>query len=190
MGCEFCRGEASALAYFPPFFFTELRFFCLLVKYAAIPFVPRPLAQVKRVVPLALLATFHFSLLFVAMHLGMDISTSALAGQLGVPFACLLGAIFFKDRLGIWRISGIVLAFVGIAIVAGAPNIAGHPLAFTMAMGSTFTWGIANLLVKQSDMKPMQLLAWVSLLHDSAAATVVSDFRGQYVAAAPARAAV
>ncbi len=151
------------VAYFPPFFITGLRF--VLVALLLLPFVPKPTAKhLRAIVPIACMSTMHFSLLFVALSQGLDISSCALVGQLGVPIACILGAIFLKDRIGIWRISGIVIAFIGIGIVAGTPNILNHPAAFYLALGSTFSWGVANILIKKlNDIHPMTLLAWMSL---------------------------
>ncbi len=151
------------VAYFPPFFITTLRFIC--VSAMLLPFVARPTrAQMTAIIPIAAMSTMHFSLLFVALAEGLEISSCALVGQLGVPIACILGAVFLKDRIGIWRISGIVIAFIGIAIVAGTPNIMAHPLAFYMALGSTFSWGVANVLIKRlQGINSMTLLAWISL---------------------------
>ncbi|MDX1974145.1 MAG: EamA family transporter [Rickettsiales bacterium] len=151
------------VSYFPPFFFTSMRFIC--VTALLIPFVPRPsLDQLKRIMPVGLMATFHFSLLFVSLHRGLDISSGSLVGQLGVPFSCILGAIFFKDRIGVWHITGIVIAFIGIAVIAGAPNILAHPDAFFISIASALSWAIANIFVKRvKDIPSMQLLAWMSL---------------------------
>jgi O-acetylserine/cysteine efflux transporter len=151
------------VAYFPPFLITALRF--MLVSALLLPFVARPSkAHMLAIIPISIMSTFHFSLLFVALDQGLGIASCALVGQLGVPIACILGAIFLKDRIGIWRISGILIAFAGIAVVAGTPNILEHPLAFYVALGSTFSWGVANILIKRlHDIDSMTLLAWVSL---------------------------
>ena len=153
------------VAYFPPFMLTGLRF--TLVSLMLVPFVPRPsLAQMKQIAVLSTMSTLHFSLIFVALYLSLDIASGALIGQLGVPFACLLGALFLGDKIGIWRLSGIVIAFIGTIIVAGAPNIAAHLPGFYAALGSTLTWGVANVLVKRIHGVPsMSLLAWTAVFN-------------------------
>jgi len=150
-------------AFFPPFMLTGIRF--TIVSLILIPFVPRPtLAQLKKIAVLSTMSTLHFSLIFVAIYLGLDIADSSLIGQLGVPFACILGALFLNDRIGIWRISGIVIAFIGTAIVAGAPNILAHMPGFYAALASTLTWGVANILIKRIEgLNSMSLLAWMAL---------------------------
>ncbi len=162
-GGNFIAAKYS-VAYFPPFLVTALRF--ALVALMMVPFVPRPtLQQLRRLLPIAVMSTLHFSLLFVALHRQLDISTAALIGQLGVPFACLLGVIFLKDTLGPWRIGGIAISFAGMAVILGAPNISANPTAFFIGLASALTWGAANVLIKRvEDMGSMQMLAWVSVL--------------------------
>ncbi len=161
-GCNFVSAKFG-VAYFPPFLLTALRF--TFVSLVLVPFVPRPtLAQLKQIIVLSSMSTFHFSLIFVAIFMGLDIASSALLGQMGVVFACIFGAIFLKDMLGIWRIGGIVIAFIGTAIVAGTPHIMQHTGAFYAAIGSTLTWGIANVLIKRiHGLHSMALLAWMGL---------------------------
>lgn len=149
------------VAYYPPFLLTALRFCAASI--ILIPFVPRPTwPQLKQIMIISTMSSLHFSLIFVALYDNLDIASSALIGQLGVPFACLLGVVFLGDKLGIWRISGIIIAFIGTAIVAGTPSIASHMNGFYAALGSTITWGIANVLVKRvNEINSMSLLAWM-----------------------------
>ena len=151
------------VAFFPPFLLTALRF--VMVSLILVPLVARPtFGQLKQIAILSTMSTLHFSLIFVAIYYQLDIASSALIGQLGVPFACILGAIFLDDRIGIWRISGIIIAFLGIGVVSGAPNILEHLNGFYAALGSTVTWGIANVLIKRiHGVSSMSMLAWMGL---------------------------
>ena len=128
------------VAYFPPFLLTAIRF--TIVGALILPFVPVPnrqqlwgIAQVSLV-----LGTLHFSLLFAAIGSGLHIASAAVIGQLGVPFACLLGAIFLEDKLGMWRSAGMMISFLGIVIVAGTPNILANYTAFLTAVAAAFFW--------------------------------------------------
>lgn len=149
------------LAYFPPFLLTALRF--TTSSLILVPLVPRPSwPQLKQIMVISTMTSLHFSLIYVALALQLDIASSALIGQLGVPFACLLGVMFLGDRLGWWRISGIIIAFIGTIVVAGTPNIAAHLPGFYAALASTLIWGVANILVKRlSGVSSMSLLAWM-----------------------------
>jgi O-acetylserine/cysteine efflux transporter len=161
-GCNFVAARFGT-AFFPPFLLTAIRF--TLVSLVLIPLVERPtFAQLKQIMVLSSMSTLHFSLIFVAIALGLDIASSALLGQLGVVFACIFGAVFLHDMLGMWRIGGIVIAFIGTAIVAGTPHIMEHPDAFWATVGSTLTWGIANVLIKRiQGLSSMAMLAWMGL---------------------------
>lgn len=151
------------VGYFPPFLFTAMRF--VLVSLILLPFVPRPtMDQLKRIAPISLLAALHFSFMFAALAYGLEITSCALVGQLGVPFACILGAIFLGDRLGKWRITGIIVAFSGVFIVSGTPNILVNQAAFFFALANAFAWACGNIFVKRvSEMDALQLLAWMSV---------------------------
>jgi len=151
------------VAYFPPVFLTFLRFSC--VALLALPFVPvPPRAQLWSIFKLAtILGTLHFSSLFAGLYYGLDIASAAIVGQMGVPFACLLGAFFFGDRLGPWRIGGMVIAFCGMMIVTGTPNILQHPAGFFATLAGTFFWAVANIMIKQiKGVQSFQLLAWMA----------------------------
>ncbi len=161
-GSNFVAAKYS-LAHFPPFLLTALRFAAvsaLLIPFSTIP----TRAQMAMIVPVAVLAALQFSLFFVSLDMGLDISTSALVGQLGVPFSCILGVFFYKDKIGIWRAGGIATAFLGIAVIAGTPNISNHIAAFFVAVASAIFWSVGNIMVKHlKDVKPMSMLAWMSL---------------------------
>jgi O-acetylserine/cysteine efflux transporter len=161
-GCNFVAAKYG-VAYYPPFLLTAIRF--TLASFILIPLVAMPpWRQMKQIMLLSTMSALHFSLIFVALYWELDIASSALIGQLGVPFACILGAMFLNDRIGPWRIAGIIIAFIGTAIVSGAPNILQHMPGFYAALGSTFTWGIANVMIKRIDnVPPMSLLAWMGL---------------------------
>lgn len=161
-GGNFVAAKFS-VAYLPPFLVSALRF--VLAAALLVPFVPRPeKAQLKPIFIMATMSALHFSLLFMALQKGLDIASSALVGQLGVPFACVLGAIFLKDKIGIWRISGILIAFSGMAVVSGTPNVLAHPAGFFASVASAAAWAIANVLVKRiRGVSSMSLLAWMSL---------------------------
>ncbi len=152
------------LAYFPPFFLSSLRF--LIVAFVLIPFFSKTSINIlKRIALLSFtLGTLHLSLLFLAMHMGLNIASTAIISQMGVPFACILSALFLNDKLGVWRTCGMVVAFGGIAIVSGTPNVLENPFGMIIALLSSFFWGVANILMKNiGSMNIFRLLAWLCL---------------------------
>jgi O-acetylserine/cysteine efflux transporter len=152
------------LTYFPPFFLSSLRF--IMVGIALLPFLPKVgIVQIKRIAILSFtLGTLHLAMLFYSMHLGLNIASTAILSQMGVPFACILSAIFLNDKLGKWRTGGMVIAFIGIIIVSGSPNAFDHMAGTIIALLAAFFWGVANLLMKNiGPVNIFRLLAWLSL---------------------------
>lgn len=147
---------------FPPFLLTALRF--VLVGALVVPFFRVPRARFPWLLVLSFtFGTLHFGLLFQAME-GLDASTTAIVAQLGVPFSTILAVLFLRDRLGVWRTGGLVLAFTGTAVLAGEPQLPAF-LPFVLAVTAALGWAVSNLLIKKvADVNPIAVTGWVSLL--------------------------
>lgn len=147
------------LAQLPPMFLITLRF--LLVAVLLLPFVPRPTGRWRQVILISVTLGFlHFALMFSGLD-RLDAATAAITIQLQVPFASILAAIFLKDRLGWRRALGMVIAFVGVAFIAGEPRLQGQYLALALVIAASAAWSIGNLQVKLLDgINGMTLIAW------------------------------
>ncbi|HYD65794.1 DMT family transporter, partial [Azospirillum sp.] len=111
------------LAEFPPMLLMGMRF--TLVAALLLPFVRMPRGKMRGIFLLSvILGTVHFPLMFNGIK-GLDAATASVAAQLQVPFASLLAALFFKDKLGWKRAFGMVVAFAGVLLIAGEPRLAG-----------------------------------------------------------------
>ena len=151
------------LEHFPPLLLTALRF--IVVAGLILPFVPAP----KRLLPIFrlsfVLGAVHFALVFAGMAMGLTVSTVVLACQMGVPFSAILGTVLLNDRLGPWRSAGMGLAFLGLVVLAGAPDVVTHSFAFFLVVGGAFAWGYSNILIKQmGPINILQVLGWMALL--------------------------
>lgn len=151
------------LQHFPPLFLMALRF--LLVAAILLPFVPKPQQRFRDMFLMSITYGIGYhALVFTAVYLGLDVSTSIIGVQMNVPFTSLIGAYYLKDHLGWRRIIGMAIAFGGIIIIAGSPNVLGNPLAFAMVIGAAFCWALYNIQVKKlGTIEIMPFLAWVSL---------------------------
>jgi len=166
---SFCWGanftaSKFAMEYFPPFMFIMTRFVGLSI--LLFPFVLKhKLPNFRDMIILSLLyISMHFALIFIAMHMGLSVSSAIIATQLGVPFSCMLAAIFFKDYLGPWRTGGLALAFLGVIVVAGTPDVSKHSFAFIIALIGAIGWALTNIHMKR--MEPMgvvPMLFWPGL---------------------------
>ena len=153
-----------ALLHFPPFFTIFIRY--LIVSIVLLPFARRIDANLKQLSILALLMiSAHFTLVFTSLWMGLSITTTVIAIQMGAPFSCLLGAIFLNDKLGGWRTLGMTVSFMGIVVIAGTPNVGEHELAFALAVLGAMVWAGSNIYMKTIGKQPvMPVMFWTALL--------------------------
>lgn len=148
---------------FPPVFLVALRF--AFVAALMLPFVKVP---PRRCLPAVLavstaLGGLHFGLMFAGLA-RVEAATGAIASQLGVPFSTLLAVLLFKDSLGWRRISGILVAFAGVVMLAGAPHIANDMVGLGLVVGAAFAWAVANSIIKRyGPFDASMLTAWMAL---------------------------
>lgn len=153
-----------AFADFPPMLALLLRFVAVAAVLA--PFALRhKLPRMRDMLFISMtLIVIQFALIFSGMYMGLSITTVIIATQLGVPFACVLAAVVFKDYLGPWRSFGLAIAFLGIVVVAGTPNASEHWGAFLLAVCGSLSWGVANIYMKRLNPQPVVvLLFWPAL---------------------------
>lgn len=150
-----------ALATLPPLLLIGLRFTCVALILAPF-FRPRP-EQLKAVAGIGVvLGVGHFGLLFMGLS-GMEAATTAIVTQLGVPFSALLAWAVFGETLGLGRAVGLVMAFAGVALLAGEPTLPSLlPLGLvTVAM---LAWAVSNTQVKKvGAIDPMALNGWMAV---------------------------
>jgi O-acetylserine/cysteine efflux transporter len=149
----------------PPFFFVALRL--AAVGLLLIPFVGLPKrSQLPGLLLLAvLLGVIHFGTLFIGIAMS-DAATSSIIIQIQVPLAALSAAVFFGDRIGWRRWSGMALSILGIALLVGRPAFQGGWIAVALILVASVSWVAANLQIKRlaGDINGWQLNAWPALL--------------------------
>jgi O-acetylserine/cysteine efflux transporter len=151
------------LAFLPPIAFVALRF--LAVGLILLPWIRLPRQRLGDLLLLSLvLGVVHFSLMFSGMK-SLDVSTAAIAIQLQVPFAAILAAIFFKDRLGWRRLTGMAIAFAGVVLIAGEPRLQGNLRPLLFVVTAACVWAGANILIKRigDEVDVLSLNGWVAL---------------------------
>lgn len=147
----------------PPLMLTAIRF--AIAAALVVPFFPRPRGPALRGV-LILSVTFgtlHFGTMFTGLSM-VDAATAAVIIQTGPPFSVLLGVLIFKEVIGWRRSLGLVLAFLGIVVVAGEPHLpsVGPVLLLLFA---AFMWAVSNAVVKTTrDVPALAVTGWLSLL--------------------------
>jgi O-acetylserine/cysteine efflux transporter len=146
----------------PPVLFTFLRF--LIVAIVLTPFLRVERGQMSAMVVAALLSgALHFALNFAALRRATSVSSVAIAGQLGVPFATLLSVALLGETVRWRRWTGIALSFVGIAIMGFDPQIGDRWESLALVVASAFLGALGLIAVKKlRGFNPVELLAWTA----------------------------
>jgi len=110
----------------------------------------------------------NYAFMFPALGL-TTASAAAITIELYVPFSILLSMIVFKDKIGRYRVLGILLAFAGVAIIAAAkPDETAGPyflLGILLMVGAAMSEAMGAVLVKLlKGIGPLQLLAWCAVI--------------------------
>lgn len=176
---------------FPPLFFLALRF--LAVALLLIPFVKKPTRQ--QYGPVAAISVFlgglNFGLFYVGLGLGSG-SMSAIAYQLATPFTVLLAWPLLAEKPSLTTSAGVLLAFVGVVVLAVGPGLTGNALSLLLVVGAAFAFAVSNILTKRyGPFDPLMLMGWSSLLtvpqvmvmsllleHGQVASLITVDARG------------
>ncbi|MFO1119420.1 MAG: EamA family transporter [Rhodospirillales bacterium] len=147
----------------PPLLLMALRF--ALVATLLIPFLKPLPGRWPTVLALSVvLGVMHFGMMFAGLR-GIDAGPAAIAIQLTVPFSALLALLFYRERLGLWQLAGMLVAFVGVYLLAGNSERAPSLPHFLLVVCAAFAWAFANVLIKRlGPVNPFTLNAWVALL--------------------------
>ena len=153
----------SALVHFPPLLLLALRF--VLTALVLVWFFRPPWAYLKRIFWAALVgSTLMYSLMFIGLK-QIDASLMIIVVQLQVPFASILAWFAFKDRLGWSRFAGVVLAFVGVGLIAGSPEERSELLGVMLVIMGAFVWAIGQMLFKRlASIGGLPLITWVAVM--------------------------
>ncbi|WP_028136537.1 DMT family transporter [Bradyrhizobium japonicum] len=148
---------------FPPLFFLALRF--LAIALLLVPFVERPTR--RQLGPVAAISLFlgglNFGLFYVGLGLGSG-SMSAVAYQLAPPFTVLLAWPLLAERPSLTTSAGVVLAFIGVVVLAAGPGVSANALPLLLVVGAAFAFAVSNILTKRyGPFDPLMLMGWSSL---------------------------
>lgn len=159
MGIVFAK---AAIAHFPPILLMSLRF--CVTAIALVWFVRPPMGHLKALFGIAIVAAaIQYSLTFTGLK-GLDASITALVVQLEVPFLVIIGAVALGERPGRRKWLGIAMAFAGVALIAGAPQVAVAWGSVLLVVAGCFTWAVGQAMVRVlKDIDGLTVTAWIAV---------------------------
>jgi drug/metabolite transporter (DMT)-like permease len=104
------------------------------------------------IILLSLIASFHLWIQVTGLQYTTAVNTGWIIGTAPV-FIAILGSIFFKEKLTVQKISGILIAFAGLLLLISRGDISSlsfisHKGDF-LILASAFTWSIYSMVNKK-----------------------------------------
>ena len=152
-----------AMEQLPPFLLMGLRF--TFVASALIWWFPIPREYLKKIFIASLIAnTMQYSITYTGLSL-IDASAAVLLVQTEVPFGVVFAYFMLKEKPTVRALVGIAIAFIGVYILTGSPNLDGKIFGVSLVIIGSGVWALGQVLVKPLSKKihPLALVAWLGL---------------------------
>ena len=151
-----------AMEYFPPLLLMGMRF--LFAASILIWWFPIPRGFLKKIFIASLVAnSLQYGLTYTGLSF-IDASAAVLLVQTEVPFGVIFAYFMLKEKPTIRSLVGITVAFVGVYILTGSPNLDGKFIGVALVIIGSGIWALGQVLVKplSKEIKPLALVAWMA----------------------------
>ena len=133
-------------------------------------------------------STLQYGLTYTGLNI-IDASSAILLIQLEVPFGILIAFFLLKEIPSIKNIIGLGIAFVGVFILTGAPNLEGKFIGVLLTLSGAFTWSLGAVMAKPISKKigAFALMTWLCVFSGPILILVSVIFNGnpiQYILSA------
>jgi O-acetylserine/cysteine efflux transporter len=148
---------------FPPILLMGLRF--MFAASILIWWFPIPRGYLKKIFIASFIAnTLQYSITYSGLNL-IDASAAVLLVQTEVPFGVIFAYFMLKEKPTLRALIGISIAFVGVYILTGSPNLEGKFIGIGLTILGSATWALGQVLVKplSKEINPLALVAWLAL---------------------------
>jgi len=152
-----------AMESFPPLLLNGLRWSLsgLIMFY----FFPFPKNFLKQMIFISFVGcTLQYGLSYSGLNI-IDGTSATLFVQAEIPFGILIAFLLLGERPPLKNIIGLVIAFIGIYILAGNPNLNGKMIGVIFILSAAFLWSFAQVLAKDVSEKigGLALTAWLGV---------------------------
>ena len=148
---------------FPPILLMGIRF--MFAASLLIWWFPIPKGYLKRIFAASLVAnTLQYSITYSGLDL-IDASAAVLLVQTEVPFGVIFAFFMLREKPTIRAIIGICVAFIGVYILTGSPNLDGKFFGVSLTILGSAIWALGQVVVKplSKEINPVALVAWLAL---------------------------
>ena len=152
-----------AMESFPPILLNGLRW--SLSGLIMCFFFPFPKKFIKQMFIISIIGgTIQYSLSFYGLKI-LDGASATLFVQAEIPFGILIAYFLLGEKVPLKNIIGLIIAFVGIAILSGNPNLEGKLIGVVLILSGAFLWSLAQVFAKDVSEKigGLALTAWLGI---------------------------
>jgi O-acetylserine/cysteine efflux transporter len=176
-----------AMQYFPPYLLMGLRF--TIPALILVWWFPIPKGLFLDLFKVSFIgSTLQYGLTYTGLNI-IDASSAVLLIQLEVPFGIVIAFFLLKEIPSIKNIIGLGIAFIGVFILMGAPNLEGKFIGILLTLSGAFTWSLGAVMAKPISKKigAFALMTWLCVFSGPVLILVSAIFNGnpiQYILSA------
>ena len=166
---------------FPPILLMGIRF--TFAASLLIWWFPIPKGYLKKIFFASLIAnTLQYSITYTGLNY-IDASAAVLLVQTEVPFGIIFAYFMLREKPTIRALIGIAVAFVGVYILTGSPNLDGKFFGITLTIIGSAIWALGQVIVKplSKEINPLALVAWLALFSGPLLITLSSIIDGDTI---------
>ena len=150
-----------AMEYFPPYLLMGIRF--TIPALMLVWWFPIPKGLFLDLFKVSFIgSTLQYGLTYNGLNI-LDASSAVLLVQLEVPFGILIAFFLLKEIPSIKNLVGLVIAFMGVFILTGAPNLEDKYFGVLLVLSGAFTWSLGAVMAKPLSKKigAFALMTWL-----------------------------
>jgi len=125
---------------------------------------PIPRGYLKKIFVASFIAnTLQYSITYTGLNL-IDASAAVLLVQTEVPFGVIFAYFMLKEIPTLRALIGISVAFIGVYILTGSPNLDGKFIGISLTILGSAIWALGQVIVKplSKEINPLALVAWLA----------------------------
>ena len=148
----------------PPLLFLAMRF--ILVAIPAVFFIRPPAIGWRNILLIgAFLSLGQFTLLYLALSLGMPPGLASLLLQTQIVFSVIVSSLLLREHPSRRQLAGIVIGMIGLAVVVIGHTRAAPWLPLVITLLAALSWAIGNVLSRRARAASgLSLVVWSGLV--------------------------